>query len=148
MGLPAIEYPKGPWKKGQSGNPYGKPKLPEHLRLIKAFTSDEIARYIAKYGRFTIENLILTESDQNAPIIERILARMFREAFEAKPEFALPTLKFLLDRALGKVPDVVFSEPEDDAEREGLRKLTLEELLQLVRKIIPEAPSVPMSTEL
>ena len=137
MGMPAIKNAHL-WQKGMSGNPNGKPKLPEHLRLIKDFTPTEIGRYIAKYGRFSMEDLILTESDNKAPIIERIFARMFRQAFDAKPEHALPTLKFLLDRSIGKVPDVVFNEPEDDADREGLRKLTLEELLGLVRRMIPD----------
>lgn len=135
------------WKPGQSGNPSGKPKLPEHLRLIKDFTPSEVSRYIAKYGRSTMEDLILTESDPDSPIIERIFSRMFRQAFDGKSEAALPTLKFLLDRSIGKIPDVILGEPEDDVEREGLRKLTLEELLNLVRRMIPDGPDLPIPKE-
>lgn len=128
------------WKPGYAPNPKGRPKLPEHLRLIKEFTSYEIARYIAKYGRNTIQELILTESDDDAPVIERIFARMFRQAFDGKPEVAIPTLKFLLDRSIGKVPDVIYTETPDDEERDSLRKMPLGDLLQMVKRMIPDSP--------
>ena len=126
------------FKPGQTGNPFGRPKVPEHLRLIKAFTSDEIQRIIAKHGRMTLDALLAIKDDPKAMMIDRIFARMFHDCFFSKDGEALNAIKFLLDRSIGKVPDIVFTEPEDDQDREGLRKLTLEELLHLVRKMIPD----------
>jgi len=147
--MPSIAHIKEfGWKPGRSGNPNGRPKLPGHIRLIKDFSPAEISKYIAKYGRSTIEELVMLESSNDAPIIERIIARMFRQAFDGKPECALPTLKFLLDRSIGKVPDVVMTESPEDIEREELRKLSLNELLQVVRKLIPDDKSFSMPKNL
>jgi hypothetical protein len=128
------------YKPGQSGNPGGRPKLPEHLRLIKVFTGEEIQRIIARHGRSTLQNLLDIKDDPKAQMIDRIFARMFYDSFFSKDADALGAIKFLLDRSIGKVSETVFTESEDDAEREGLRKLTLEELLQLVRRMIPDEP--------
>jgi Family of unknown function (DUF5681) len=128
------------YKPGQSGNPGGRPKLPEHLRLIKAFTAEEIQRIIAKHGRSTLDNILKIKDDPKAAVIDRIFARMFHDSFFSREGEALNAIKFILDRSIGKVPDVVLTEPEDDQEREGLRKLTLEELLHLVRRMIPNEP--------
>lgn len=136
----ARKLPDHLWKPGQSGNKSGRPKLPEHLRLIKEFTSIEIGRYIAKYGRATLNDLLAVEHNKEAPMIERIFAKMFHTAFDSKPEYALPTLKFLLDRSIGKMPDVVYPEVEEDEQREELRKMPLADLLQLVKRMIPDSP--------
>lgn len=141
MSFPAKKLGNPNWVPGVCQNPTGKPKLPEHLRLIKAFTAPEIARYIAKYGRSTMEELILVESDKESPMIERIFSRMFRQAFDSDSNTALATLKFLLDRSIGKVPDIILTDQSaDDPERESLKRLSLDELLQVVRRMIPETP--------
>jgi len=123
------------WKKGQSGNPAGRSKLPEHLKAIKAFTAEEISRMISKYGRMTLLDLEIVKDNPDSAIMDRIFAKMFCDTFE-KGSYA--TLTFLLDRCIGKVPDVVYTEPEDSPEKEELRKMPIQELLQLVRKAIPE----------
>lgn len=122
------------FQKGKSGNPNGRPKLPEHLRAIQAFTGEEISRMISKYGRLTLLDLEIVKDNAKSAIIDRIFAKMFCETFE-KGSYA--TLTFLLDRCIGKVAEVVYSEPEDTT-KEDLRKIPLTELLQLVRKAIPE----------
>jgi hypothetical protein len=124
-------------KKGEVRNPGGRPKMPEHLRIIKAFTPEEIQRIIAKYGRLTLEEVCKLEKDESVPMIERIFAKMFAKAYTARAESAVVVLKFLLDRSIGKVPEVIHAEYESDPGREDLRKLSLEELMLMIRKMLP-----------
>ncbi len=122
------------WKPGQSGNPTGRPKIPEHLRGILALMPDEVSRMIAKYARMDRAELGLMLETKAMPMLEACIAKIFQESY-AKGDFT--RLSFLLDRAIGKVPAV---QPTDDeaAALQEIRDLSNEELIKLVKEKLPE----------
>lgn len=123
-----------PWKPGQSGNPSGRPKVPEHLRAILALMPDEVSRMIAKYARMDRVELGLQLEAAKMPMLEACIARIFQESF-AKGDFT--RLSFLLDRAIGKVPVIQPTDEEAQA-LQDIRDLSNEELIKLVKEKLPE----------
>lgn len=119
----------------QPGNSLGRgrPKLPEHLAHIKAFSADEISRIIAKYGRMTTEELLDHLDDRNTIVIDKCIGKLFIESLK---EADYQRLSFLLDRCIGK-PQVVTVDWDEDAD-EQLSKIPLQDLLQIVKNAIPE----------
>lgn len=122
------------WRPGQSGNPTGRPAIPEYLRAIKSLTQGEVTKIVSKYGRMTYDELHLALERGDAPVIELTVAKIFARSL-SKGDYQ--GLAFLLDRAIGKVPVI---EPTDDETRalEELRELSDQELLRLVKEKIPE----------
>lgn len=123
-----------PWKPGQSGNPSGRPKIPEHLRGILALMPDEVSRVIAKYARMQRPQLDAVVEAGLMPMLEGCIARIFQESY-AKGDFT--RLSFLLDRAIGKVP-VIQPTDEEAAALQEIRDLSNEELIKLVKEKLPE----------
>ncbi len=112
---------KGPpehtrFKKGQSGNPGGKPKLAADLAKISTYTDAELRKVISKYLRMIKAALIDAGNSEALPIIEIIIARTLVQAGN-KGDFTriLP----LIERVAGRVLPV--------AQDEGaIHKLTIE----------------------
>ncbi len=113
-----------PWKPGQSGNPSGRPKLPEHLRAIASLTQDEVTKLVSKYARMTRDELQAAVSSTTTPMLEISIASIFAQAAK-HGDFS--RLAFLLDRAIGKVKDVQVADDE-------LAGKTTAELLELVKQ--------------
>lgn len=123
------------FKPGQSGNPGGRPKLPEELKTIHAHSPVEVSRVISKYARMSFDELKEILTSKSRPVLELAVAKLFMTIIEAGDH---SKLSFLLDRCIGKVPEMV--ETDDDSEaREELKKLSLNELLNLVQSNLPEA---------
>ncbi len=123
-----------PFAKGCSGNT-AHHRLPEDLRGIKSLTPLEVLRTISKWARMTKLELEAEFANPNTSILERAIARIFQEAIK-QGDYA--KLSFLLDRAIGKAPIAVDDEETSD-EREELSKLSMNELLTLVKTHLPEA---------
>jgi hypothetical protein len=102
-----MANPNGPpdqykWKKGQSGNPAGKPKLPEHLRDIQELTADEVNRTIARYTRMSPTDLQAVLDDPKAIVMDKIIAAGMMKAIK---DGDYGRFSFLLDRTIGKTVD-------------------------------------------
>jgi len=121
-----------PWPKGVSGNPGGQYKLPAELKAIKALTHREVNRLISRYARMNQAEIESSIQDENLPILDVAICSVFQKSVKFGD---FTRLSFLLDRCVGKAKEIV---PEDD-DREELQKLTMNELLMLVKTNLPEA---------
>ncbi len=74
----------GPWKKGQSGNPYGRPKKSPDRLESEQRARDAMARWFDLYG---LEELFRIAMDDDVPIKNRI-----------------DVLKFIGEMGIGKAP--------------------------------------------
>lgn len=118
-----------PWKPGQSGNPGGMPRVPNHLRGIASLTQLEVVKVVSKYARMTRAELQVAAIDPNTPMLEVAIASVFAQSAK-NGDYS--RLSFLLDRAIGKVPVIEPTDEEQKSLRE-LADLTDEELRERVR---------------
>lgn len=92
------------FKKGQSGNPSGRPKVPEDVREAKKLTSVEMVRVLNKFNGWTLNQLAEFCKDGNNTVLEMMVARIMIKGIKD----GTPTnLTFLFDRLIGKVKDQV-----------------------------------------
>lgn len=127
-----------PWVPGQSGNPGGRPKLPEELRLIRSLTQEELSKYVSKYSRMAPDALDVLVEARSIPMLELAIARIFQES-ALKGDFT--RLGFLLDRAGLKPKPIEASDLESEA-MEEIRRLTTTELISLVKGQITDLEKV------
>lgn len=124
------------FKPGVSGNPSGGTKLPEELRGIRSLTKLEVTKVISKYARMTADEIELHIEERKIPILELAFCKMFMQSLKHGD---YSRIAFLLDRSLGKVKEVE-EDSEEHLEREELKKLSLNELISIVKTNIPEIP--------
>lgn len=126
-----------PWPKGVSGNA-GRTKLsklPEELRGILSLTQFELTKTISKYARMTDAEGAKVEQNPELPKLDRAILSILNKSIK-DGDYA--RLTFLLDRCVGKAP-VAIEDDETRDEREQLAKLSLNELVALVKTNLPEA---------
>ncbi len=122
-----------PWPPGVSGNGgKGRNPVPEELRGIRSLTQGEVTKLISKYARMSQDEIELHLELKNVPVLELGFCSIFKKSIELGD---FTRISFLLDRCIGKVKEI---EPEE-TEREELAKLSLNELLTLVKNNLPEA---------
>lgn len=123
-----------PWKAGQSGNPGGKPRIPEELRAIQPLSRPIITRIISKYGHMNREQLEIAFADPSTSAIDLAIIGVFMKCIQnGDPS----RLTFLLDQSIGKVPNT----PENDDElkaRAELESISDEELVRIVKDQLKE----------
>lgn len=123
-----------PWRPGQSGNPSGRPRAPDHLRHISSLTQIEVNKLVSKYARMTRDELQQAVSDSKTPMLEVTIASIFAQSAKHGD---YTRLSFLLDRAIGKV-QVAVDDDENAEARRQLASMSTQELIELARKKIPE----------
>lgn len=132
---------KGPpeytrFKKGQSGNPSGRPKVAKELASISTYTDAELRKVISKYLRMIKAALIEAGNSEALPIIEIIIARTLVQAGN-KGDFT--RIMPLIERVAGKVLPV-------DPAAGAIHKLTIErisgEKVELTSKVETEVGEV------
>jgi hypothetical protein len=70
------------FKKGQSGNPSGRVKIPDYLRKVRPFTNDEIRRTIAQIGRMTLNECREIRENKDSSAMRATIASCYIDAWE------------------------------------------------------------------
>lgn len=123
MGKPAPQLKPYHWKPGISGNPGGRPKGQLTVEQVQS-----IFQEIAKLPISEIEKISI---DKNESGIRASVAMTFMQALKSGDA---ARLSFLLDRAVGKVKDVVEAHNHDHKEAlDTVPKKTLGEYLKYVQ---------------
>lgn len=94
--------PKTAYKKGVSGNPNGRPRMPQDLRNVKKLKEDEFKAIVSLYAHMTKNELLDVIQDPATPVLHlsvcSILSKVVKEGDHAR-------LDFLLNRTIGKVKE-------------------------------------------
>ena len=100
---PGLENLK-PWVTGQSGNPEGRPAIPEDVKKIRKMTNDEVKEVgtLLLNGKESDLKAMLTSEE--TPILKKWMASVSLEGLRNGDE---KRLNAILDRIVGKVKDVV-----------------------------------------
>ncbi len=134
---------KSKWLPGQSGNPGGRPRMPDELRAITSLSRIEILKLVSKYARMSMDELQEAGKSRSTPLVELSIASIFLHTVK-NGDYA--RLAFLLEQALGKVPTSAITDEEAQARKE-LQELSDSELLKLVKEKIPEFEDVSRGTK-
>ncbi len=123
-----------PYVKGVSGFAGRvRKKLPDDLKDVKALTQCEVNRLISKYARMLQMALDEKLQDPKTPVLELAIGKIFAQSIKYG-DYA--RLNFLLERCIGKIPEVE-EDDEDMDSREEIARLSMTELLTLVKSNIP-----------
>ncbi len=112
---------KGRFKKGESGNPSGRPAVPKDLRNVRNLHDGELKRLISKYLRMTQRKLKdVANEEQHTPMIDSILAAVLINA-HAKGDIyrILPLLERLCGRVAAQPTEVELPQPMIIKRRNG-----------------------------
>lgn len=92
------------FKKGQSGNPNGRPKVPEHIRKLKELTTEEVKQMGDAIVLGTRQDLTNIIADRSASPLSCWIAAVVLRGIQRGD---VQSLNVLLDRLVGKVTDKV-----------------------------------------
>jgi hypothetical protein len=91
------------FKKGKSGNPEGRPKLPEELREANKLTKATAVSLMNQFLYTDINELEEILSDKTKPVIQHIICGVAMRATQGDNKCA----DWFMDRLIGKVSDRV-----------------------------------------
>lgn len=95
------------FKKGQSGNPSGRPPLPPEVKAAKALTTAQFIETASRYLQATPAQLRDARESDDTTALDRVVISIIEGAMIFGDE---RKLTMLLDRTIGKVPDKLESE--------------------------------------
>lgn len=107
------------FKKGQSGNPSGKPKV--------VFTAEELRKRIAKALSFNKEQLAEILHDKKSTSLDLVLASVIAKAIK---DGDINKMEYLFNRSIGKVKDTL------DVTQNILTDMSREEILKKAQQAI------------
>lgn len=93
-----------PFKSGISGNRSGRPKLPEDIRRAQLLTSQDFIRVGNKLLQMSTVDIQKILDNPTANALEAVVAAVIQKAVKAGDSKALD---MLLDRLIGKAPDIM-----------------------------------------
>ena len=93
-----------PFPKGTSGNPGGRPRTPEELKLIKRLTQKELAEVGSMIIKMTPAEITALSKDPNATLIQAMVAALAKKTIDKGDPIAFDKL---MDRLIGKVKDTL-----------------------------------------
>lgn len=105
-----TKIPGRPFPPGVSGNPGGRPKLPDDIKEARAMNQVEVARTLDRFLNLTREQLRARLADSSASALDHLIGSIIVKGIHHGDQ---RRLDFLLDRIIGKVPTQV------DARLEG-----------------------------
>lgn len=101
--MPKVEPPKhSRFKPGQSGNPNGRPRIPDGLRDALALNKNILSRLINKYAQMTPAELKEVIKAGTAPSLEIIIASNLLKSATSGDGTGIG---WMFDRSIGKVKD-------------------------------------------
>jgi hypothetical protein len=89
---------------GQSGNPNGRPPLPDEVKKARKISSAEFIRVATVMMNLTKDEIIAKVKNPETPALELIVASILAKGIELGDD---KRLNMLLDRTIGKVTDKV-----------------------------------------
>ena len=91
-----------PWQfqPGQSGNPSGRPKLPDSIKRLKKMTAIEVDKLLNEFMSMTKVEIDELMASDETPMLKKIVGQIFIKAAEHGDQ---SRLNFLLDRTAGPV---------------------------------------------
>lgn len=89
-----------PFKKGKSGNPGGRPKLPEELRKAKEMTKADFLDIATKFLKLTKEELQAKAKDPKTTAVELVVASVIAKCISTGDQ---KRINFLLEWMFGKL---------------------------------------------
>lgn len=89
------------FKKGESGNPKGRPPMPEGLKQLKKLTKDEFQVLINKYWSLSVAEL--EELCKDTTSMTAMDACLAQAVYNMAKNGSLGNLNLLLDRTIGTV---------------------------------------------
>lgn len=92
---------KTSFKKGQSGNPNGRPPLPLDLKESRSVNRLEFERVLNKYMYMSGPDINASLKSDKLPMIELVVAKILAKAFNEGDQ---RRLEFVIDRLIGKAP--------------------------------------------
>lgn len=121
-----------PFKPGQSGNPGGRPRLPDDLRFVEKVHAEFLARLISKLLRIDDHGWEEFCEDPKRTRLERMLIRIIdRGIFEGDPK----QIEWLMSRTIGKIKEI-----EEDGDgvlgtfAAAVRELSQEQLVAYIKE--------------
>lgn len=91
------------FKPGQSGNPEGRPRIPENLRSVRPLSHDEMIRIVSKLLRMNVCDLESIKIE-NVSSIEAMIITVIIKAIQNGDT---NKIEFLLNRCGLKIKDIV-----------------------------------------
>lgn len=99
---PGTRNNNNAWKKGQSGNPNGRPPMPPELKAFKKLSPSLVHATVNKFCNMTLPELEAYLKSGKAIVIERMVGEVMAAAARGGDQ---TRLNFILDRVIGKVRD-------------------------------------------
>jgi hypothetical protein len=93
-----------PWKPGESGNPEGRPAIPEEIKKLRLLTNEEIKEVATLLLDKNYSAIQLMENDPSTPMLKLWMVKV---ALKATDRGDMMTLNAFLDRVVGKVKEQV-----------------------------------------
>jgi len=96
------QVPKHAFKPGKSGNPSGRPKLPNDVLEARKQNTTSVARILNNFMNMDMDSLKSIMNNKETPALEMMIGRIVIEAIKSGDQ---TRLNFILDRSIGKVID-------------------------------------------
>jgi hypothetical protein len=93
-----------PWKSGESGNPAGRPPVPEEIKKLRKLSNDELQDIGDMLLFGTKADLIEVTESEDTPVLKLWMARLILDAVDKKNGSSIDVLEAFLDRLIGKTP--------------------------------------------
>lgn len=100
MGTYGVKTGGRDFKPGESGNPDGRPKLPEDIKEARKLNKIELERILNEYMHMPLKDIQARANLPDTPAFEVLLAKIIAEGIKKGDE---KRLGFLLDRVVGPV---------------------------------------------